>query len=180
VGQAAALVIRQHESLRVARRSEGGRVVAGPTQQLVLEVLAARSRLGENAWTFASRLRPVLEALEQAGLVWWKHATIPGHCLAGLTAAGRAAVLVAGYTVPGEITIEWGARHGFGDDEKVRNFGSGDEARKISRMIAADYAAAGQLGRPVVSRVVRERWSEYPDDWAPPGDGPDHTERCTL
>jgi hypothetical protein len=136
-----------------------------PTQQLVLEVLAARARLGENAWTFPSRLRPILRALEQADLIWWKHATIPHHCLAGLTEAGREAVLSAGYAVPAEITFEWGARHGFGDDEKVRNFGSGDEARKVSRTVAADYARAGQGGKPVCQRVVRERWTEYPDDW---------------
>ena len=33
-----------------------------PTQQLVLEVLGARSRLGENVWTFASRLGQALES----------------------------------------------------------------------------------------------------------------------
>jgi hypothetical protein len=136
-----------------------------PTQELVLEVLAARSRLGEYTWTFPSRFVPTLRALEQAGLIWWKHGVIERTCLAGLTDAGCEAVLFAGYTVPAEITIEWGVRHGFGDDEKVHNFGSGDEARRVSSMIAGDYARAGQIGKPVCRRVVRERWTEYLDDW---------------
>jgi hypothetical protein len=136
-----------------------------PTQQLALEVLAARARLGENAWTFPSRLRPILRALAQADLIWWKHATIPHHCLAGLTEAGREAVLSAGYMVPAEITIEWGVRHGFGDAEKVSNLGSSAESQTTSRMLAVDYASAGQGGKPVCQRVVRERWTEYPDDW---------------
>ena len=33
-----------------------------PTQYLVLEVLAARARLGEACWTFPSRLKPALNA----------------------------------------------------------------------------------------------------------------------
>jgi hypothetical protein len=136
-----------------------------PTQQLVLEVLGARARLGENAWTFTTRVRPALEALSRAGLIWWKSAVIEDHCLAGLTDEGRAYALSASYTVPATIEVEWGARHGFGDDEKVRNFGSGPEARKVSRGVASDYAKAGQLGRPVCRRVIYERWTEYPEGW---------------
>ena len=140
-----------------------------PTQQLVLEVLAARSRLGENAWTFPSRLVPTLEALSRAGLIWWKSGVAERTCLAGLTDSGRAAVLLAGYAPPATIETEWGARHGFGDDERVRNLGTGPEARKLSRDLASDYARAGQGGKPVCHRVIYERWTEYPDDWNPPG-----------
>lgn len=137
------------------------------TQQLVLEVLAARARLGENAWTFTNRTRPALEALSRAGLAWWKSAVVDGHCLAGLTDAGREAALSASYAVPATIETEWGTRHGWGDDEKVRNLGSDEGARQISRGLASDYAKAGQLGRPVCRRVIYERWTEYPDDWEP-------------
>lgn len=134
-----------------------------PTHQLVLEVLAARSRLGENGWTFHSRLRRILEALAQAGLIWWKHGVGPHTCLAALTTAGREAVLCAGYMPPAEIKIEWGARHDFGEDEKVRNFG--EDGRQLSRDMAGDYAKAGQGGIPVCRRVIYEKWTEYPEGW---------------
>src|SRR5580704_13798904 len=123
-----------------------------PTQELVLDVLAARARIGENAWTFTTRVRPALEALSSAGLIWWKSAVIEGHYLAGLTDEGRAYALSASYSVPATIEVEWGAQRGWGDDETVRNFGSGPEARKISRDIASDYAKAAQLGKPVCRR----------------------------
>lgn len=136
-----------------------------PTQQLLLEVLAARARLGENAWTFPTRLRPALEALARAGLIWWKHGVIERTCLAGLTDEGRAYALSASYSVPATIEVEWGVRHGFGDDEKVSNLGNSAESRTVSRMLAVDYASAGQGGKPVCRRVISERWTEYPDDW---------------
>jgi len=134
-----------------------------PTQQLTLEVLAARSRLGEHAWTFQSRLGSVLEALACAGLIWWKHGVMPKTCLAGLTDAGREAVLSADYTVPAEIRVEWGARHGFGDGETVRNLG--EDGRQLSRDLASDYTKAGQGGVPVCRRVIYEKWTEYPEGW---------------
>ncbi len=145
-----------------------------PTQQLVLEVLAARARLGEHTWTFTNRVRPALAALEQAGLLWQERAPVPGHRLAGLTGRGRDAVLSAGYAVPGEIAVEWGSRHGSGDGERVRGFGEGEKAREASRRVADDFARAGRLSKPVCRRVIRERWTEYPDEFhgSPRSEGP--------
>lgn len=40
-----------------------------PTQDLVLEVLIARHRLGEQLWTFDSRLRRTVDQLAEFGLV---------------------------------------------------------------------------------------------------------------
>lgn len=71
-----------------------------PLQAMVMEVLIARARLGEGAWTFPNGIRPALEALSVRGLVWWKSATIPKHCLAGLTATGRAVGLAHPYEPP--------------------------------------------------------------------------------
>ena len=92
----------------------GGEEVAGadtdslpPTQYLVLEVLAARARLGEACWTFPARLKPALNALQSLGLIWWRHAPIPDHVRAYLTDTGREAVLSPGYEPP--LAAETGA-----------------------------------------------------------------------
>lgn len=74
-----------------------------PTQYLVMEVLlAARYRLGEHHWTFPAKLRPALEALSRLGLLWWKHATIPGYCIAVLTKAGQRSALSETYKSPAD------------------------------------------------------------------------------
>lgn len=60
-----------------------------PTQALVLDVLAAYARLGENCRTFSARCRPALEALEEGGLVRWKGGPTERTCIAWLTGPGR-------------------------------------------------------------------------------------------
>lgn len=76
-----------------------------PTQSLILDVLAARARLGEPAWNFPARNRLALDALQDRGLIAWKHWTLPGTCLAWLTDKGRDAVLSATYTPPDGYTF---------------------------------------------------------------------------
>jgi hypothetical protein len=71
-----------------------------PTQYLILEVLAARVRTGEQVWSFPDRLRPQLRALEQAGLIGWKSSPAPGACWAWFTDAGRGLFVVAGFETP--------------------------------------------------------------------------------
>ncbi|ABE67815.1 hypothetical protein Cali_61 [Mycobacterium phage Cali] len=77
-----------------------------PTQELVLEVLAARTRLGEQAWTFLSRPAVVsaAKALDERGLVWWKYASTPHAILVGLTDQGKLACIDPGYVPPVERT----------------------------------------------------------------------------
>jgi hypothetical protein len=77
-----------------------------PTQALALEVLAARARLGEPAWTFSARHAPALEGLAERGLVWWKHWTLPKTCLAWLTDEGRKVVLDVKYKPPAIKLLE--------------------------------------------------------------------------
>jgi len=81
-----------------------------PTQYLVMEVLAARWRLGDRAWTFPSRLTPVMRSLEAAGLVWWKSGVVQGTVLAGFTDTGREAALWVGYEAKGSVHHEYGIR----------------------------------------------------------------------
>lgn len=71
-----------------------------PTQYLVVEVLAARHRLGEHVWTFPTSVTAQMNALERAGLVGFKSGVMPGSLLAWLTEAGRKYALRDGYVPP--------------------------------------------------------------------------------
>lgn len=71
-----------------------------PVEYLVMDVLAARARLGETYWTFPSRLRPAMRSLADRGLLWWKSGNVPHTIQAFLTEEGRSAVLYEGYTDP--------------------------------------------------------------------------------
>lgn len=73
-----------------------------PTQYLISEVLAARWRCGEEAWTFPSRLRWAAAALAEVGLVTVETGSTPRHFRVALTGAGRVAVLDAGYVSPND------------------------------------------------------------------------------
>lgn len=76
-----------------------------PTQHLLLDLLAARARLDETCWTVPNRCRPAIGALAGHGLVEFKSATIPGHTLVWLTAAGRDAAMMTDYVPPSERTL---------------------------------------------------------------------------
>ena len=73
-----------------------------PTQSLALEVLAARLRLGEEAWSFSSRHRPALEALAGIGLVTCERGFEPRTIRARLTAEGKRAATGGTYVSPVE------------------------------------------------------------------------------
>ena len=72
------------------------------TQQLVLEVLAARTRLGEKLWTFPAGAQRALNLLESRGLVTQMHGTVERTVRASLTDAGRALALDPDYTPPAQ------------------------------------------------------------------------------
>ncbi|GGN39650.1 hypothetical protein FHR83_006674 [Actinoplanes campanulatus] len=71
-----------------------------PTQQLILDTLAARYRLGEQVWTFSTVHGKALRALEQAGLVTLLNGIVEHSTRARLTEAGKAAVLSGDYQPP--------------------------------------------------------------------------------
>jgi hypothetical protein len=90
-----------------------------PTEHLVLEVLAARHRLGEACWTFPSSVAPAATRLAGRGLVTWKHASIEKHILIWFTEKGRAEALSTTYASPLDRVREyvehpgnWGALDG--------------------------------------------------------------------
>lgn len=97
-----------------------------PTQYLIMEVLAARERAGEQSWPFPARLRPALRALQAAALVQPHEPTGSGMVRVRLTDIGRAAVMSQSYSAPvptlaqavqqlpgtNEEILAWLRRHG--------------------------------------------------------------------
>lgn len=73
-----------------------------PTQYLILEVLAARYRTGEVAWTFPARFRSHVEQLADIGLIGWKSGVVPRTVLAWLTEVGRKSATSDTYVAPNE------------------------------------------------------------------------------
>lgn len=71
-----------------------------PTQQLILEILTARARLGEPSWPFADRLGPAIAALKRLGLVENLGSVVNGHTRVEFTDAGRDRMLGSGYVSP--------------------------------------------------------------------------------
>lgn len=87
-----------------------------PTQELILDVLAARFRTGEILWTFGSRSRKAAEGLRDLGLVALMHGVVERTYRASLTKAGQDLVIAAEYTSPldraREKAYDEGWRHG--------------------------------------------------------------------
>lgn len=83
-----------------------------PTEELMMEVLAARYRLGENLWTFPTRSAFVKAAngLAGKGMVWWKHGVAQGTIQVFLTDEGKKNVLLEGYVSPLEKSLIRGSR----------------------------------------------------------------------
>lgn len=73
-----------------------------PTEYLILEVLAARHRLGEQLWTFPNQPRLVAAAhmLARRGLIGVKSGVAPASIQAWLTEGGRSATLSDSYEAP--------------------------------------------------------------------------------
>lgn len=73
------------------------------TQELIMEVLAARYRLGENLWPFPTKVKRSLDALESLGLIGHKSGVVERTRNAWLTDLGKASVLSPTYTTPGRL-----------------------------------------------------------------------------
>jgi len=71
-----------------------------PTEDLVLEVLIARSRLGESLWTFSSSATKPLRSLEAKGLVQVMHGVVERSVRASLTAEGKKRFMALPYQSP--------------------------------------------------------------------------------
>lgn len=73
-----------------------------PTQDLILGVLAARTRMGDHLWTFDSRHKKALSELAEMGLVTTASGVIEKTVRASLTAKGEIEVLSSTYKIPSD------------------------------------------------------------------------------
>lgn len=71
-----------------------------PTQYLILEILAARYRLGEEIWPFPTTVAGALSKLEHAGLIQRMSGTTPKTIRALFTEAGKQVALSESYKAP--------------------------------------------------------------------------------
>jgi hypothetical protein len=60
-----------------------------PTEYLVLDVLGARWRLGEDCWTFPSELSPTLDRLSRRYYLSFKAGVVQGTRIAWLESVGK-------------------------------------------------------------------------------------------
>jgi hypothetical protein len=74
-----------------------------PTQFLLLEVLAARTRLGEHLWTFPTSVLHAARRLQDHGLVEVFGAPEPKTFRARLSDAGRERTMDGGYALPDAV-----------------------------------------------------------------------------
>jgi len=73
----------------MAAKAKSGTLSFTPTEELILEVLQARIRLGEDIWTFDSRLGPSVAKLEAKGLVGSKAGIVEHTVLVWPTSDGK-------------------------------------------------------------------------------------------
>lgn len=71
-----------------------------PTENLMVELLVARHRCGEEVWTVHSRHTGTLRKLEKKGIVQWKPGIIEKSCLANLTDEAKDVTMSWSYTPP--------------------------------------------------------------------------------
>lgn len=71
-----------------------------PTEDLIMELLAARARLGEPVWTFDVRVKHQIAHLEELGLLTLMHDIVERTVRASLTDKGRDEYLSAPYNPP--------------------------------------------------------------------------------
>lgn len=77
-----------------------------PTEDLLMEVLSARYRLGDHLWTFDSRHKKPLERLEAKGLITVLHGIVDHSLRASMTQAGIDMYVSKTYESPLETKLK--------------------------------------------------------------------------
>lgn len=76
-----------------------------PTEDLIMEVLAARARLGETMWPFSTKLGKALKSLEDRGYIDTMHGMVEYSVRASLTDKGVEEYLDDRYLSPLERDV---------------------------------------------------------------------------
>lgn len=71
-----------------------------PTEDLILEVLAARLRLGETRWPFDTKHGKAIKSLSKNGLVSFDHGNVESTYNVWLTPDGKSATVSPTYEAP--------------------------------------------------------------------------------
>jgi hypothetical protein len=101
-----------------------------PTQYLVMEVLAARYRLGETLWPFPTTVAPALRVLNDAGLIELMDGNIAHTVRASLTDEGIRASVSANVQ-PAAPDARPGHRHPAGHQRRHVHLGQRPRARTV-------------------------------------------------
>lgn len=142
-----------------------------PTEEPILDTLAARLRTGERLWTFTSTVAPQMRRLEAAGLVTSMGGVTENTIRASLTAAGRAAWLSASWVPPldtaersdvarllhdrcGELANQVRAAEATQDALAVTNDQFRDVLAQIDQLVSTDECrASSRAVRALIARV---------------------------
>lgn len=71
-----------------------------PTEELMLEVIVARVRTGEQLWTFNTRFTAVAESLTNKGYVNWKSGIVEKTILVWLTKEANEELITPKWKIP--------------------------------------------------------------------------------
>lgn len=129
-----------------------------PSEDLLIEVLIARHRLGEPFWVFDYAQRPVLKRLQAKGLVTTEPATTP-HIEARLTPEGRERFMSRPW-LPSTAKVQWAVKTP--DDSKPIHYVIRSQSVAESEEYHRKYAArnGGDLYRRA---IVEMPWELVPE-----------------
>ena len=106
-----------------------------PTEELILDTLVARARLGENVWPFSTKFQRQCERLQQEGLVTVAHGNVEKTVRVALTAHGRREYLeTVHYQSPLEKRLGDTIQHVLGIIDP-KNFPVGDDLREAQGLL---------------------------------------------
>ena len=83
----------------MSKSEESLEIKLTPTEELIMELLQARYRMGENSWSFDNRHMKALTNLSEKELITFKSAMIEGYQLAWLTDLGYEHLFMNGYSI---------------------------------------------------------------------------------
>ena len=126
-------------------------IVLTPTEDLILEVLAARYRLGEQLWTFSSRHGRALSSLESKGFIGLMGGIVEHTARAYLTDSGKREALSETYATARDARVA---------AETLDNFADLVDSRYPKHVFPDDSSTtdgiAGTMGRLVANQARAE------------------------